>query len=264
MPSSSYLYWNASPIIFTVGPVSLRWYGFLFASGFLAGLVIVKWMYRRDGRPMADADSLFNYVALGTIFGARLGHCLFYDPAYYLGHPLEILKIWKGGLASHGALIGILFAVYLFSRKRDDQPFWWVMDRLAIPTILAGSMIRLGNLFNSEIIGKPTDAPWAMIFARVDALPRHPTQLYESVAYAAIFIILMWLYRRYGARLADGRLSGAFLVMVFGFRFLVEVTKTRQAAFGHGFPLNMGQILSIPVVMVGLWLLFRKQETQRK
>ena len=259
MQTSSYLYWNTSPIIFSVGPVALRWYGALFAAGFLAGLVIMRWMYRRDGRPMADVDTLFNWVAVGTIVGARLGHCLLYDPAYYLSHPLDILKIWQGGLASHGAMIGIITAVYLFSRKRPDQPFCWVMDRLAVPTILAGSMIRLGNLFNSEIIGKPTDVPWAVIFARVDPLPRHPAQFYESVAYAIIFVILLWLYRRYGNRLANGRLFGAFLVMVFGFRFLVEITKTRQAAFGHGFPLSMGQILSIPVVMVGIWLLTRKR-----
>jgi phosphatidylglycerol:prolipoprotein diacylglycerol transferase len=251
------MHWNADPIFFSIGPVAVRWYGLLFASGFLAGLVMVRWMFRREGRPLDDTDRLFNYMAVGTILGARLGHCLFYHPVYYLSNPVAIIKIWEGGLASHGAFIGIFTAVWLYSRKRPGQPLLWVLDRVCIPTIFAGSLIRLGNLFNSEIVGIPTQVPWAIVFERVDALPRHPTQLYESMAYAATFILLWVLYRRWAGKVPDGRLFGVFLTAVFGFRFIIEFTKTRQAAFTADLPLRMGQMLSIPLVMFGLWLLLR-------
>ncbi|MFH1982099.1 MAG: prolipoprotein diacylglyceryl transferase [Pseudomonadota bacterium] len=253
------LHWNVNPIFFSVGPVSVRWYGLLFAAGFLIGLVMIRWMFQREGRPLEDTDRLFNYMALGTIVGARLGHCLFYEPAYYLSHPIAILKIWEGGLASHGAFIGIIIAVWFYSRRRREQPLLWVLDRACVPTILAGSLIRLGNLFNSEIVGIPTDVPWAVVFERVDSLPRHPSQIYESMSYAAIFVLLWVLYRRWAGKMRDGRLFGVFLTAVFGVRFFIEITKTRQAAFGHDFPLSMGQILSIPLVALGLWLLFRKR-----
>lgn len=258
------LHWNANPICFSVGPVSVRWYGLLFASGFLIGLGMMRWMYRRAGRPVEDTDRLFNAMALGTIVGARLGHCLFYEPGYYLSHPVAIFKIWEGGLASHGAAIGILIAVWFYRRRRPDQPMLWVLDRVCIPTILAGSLIRLGNLFNSEIVGIPTNVPWAVVFERVDSLPRHPTQVYESLAYAAIFGLLWVLYRRWDDKARDGRLFGVFLTAVFGFRFLIEIIKTRQAAFGHDFPLSMGQMLSIPLVALGLWLLLRKRSAAER
>ena len=255
------LQWNANPILISMGPVAIRWYGLLFASGFLVGLVMVRWMFRREGRPLEDTDKLFNYMAVGTIIGARLGHCFFYEPSYYLSHPLAIIKIWEGGLASHGAFIGILIAVWLYARRRPEQPFLWVLDRICIPTILAGSLIRLGNLFNSEIVGIPTQVPWAIVFQRVDSLPRHPTQLYESVAYAAIFLLLWVFYRRWAGKIPDGKLFGVFLTAVFGFRFLIEWTKVRQAAFAADFPLSMGQMLSVPLVAFGLWLLLRKRDS---
>lgn len=256
--TNTMLHWNADPILISIGPVSIRWYGLLFASGFLIGLLMVRWMFRRDERPVEDVDILFNYMAVGTVVGARLGHCLFYEPAYYLSHPVAILKIWEGGLASHGAFIGIFTAIWLYSRRRADQPLYWVLDRICVPTILAGSLIRLGNLFNSEIVGVPTHVPWAVVFERVDRLPRHPTQLYESLAYMGIFWLLWALYRRWAGRAPNGRLFGVFLTAVFGFRFIIEATKTRQAAFGHDFPLSMGQMLSIPLVLFGVWLLVRR------
>jgi prolipoprotein diacylglyceryl transferase len=191
------------------------------------------------------------------VIGARLGHCLFYEPAYYLRRPLEILMIWRGGLASHGGAVGIFLALYGYSRRRPDQPYLWLLDRMAIPTALGGSFIRLGNLFNSEILGISTDVPWAFVFARIDDLPRHPAQLYESLAYLLIFGVLFAVYRKRGSHTPRGLLLGLFLVLVFGARFVIECVKVRQAAFGEALPLSMGQLLSIPAILVGVVLLVR-------
>ncbi len=257
MDTDRYIIWNVSPEILELGPVTLRWYGFLFAAGFLAGLLVMQWIFRVEGRPQKDVDRLFQYVVIGTIVGARLGHCLFYDPGYYLAHPVEILKIWEGGLASHGTSIGVFLALFLYSRNTPGQTFLWVSDRLSIATVLAGSFIRLGNLFNSEIIGKPVELPWAFVFIRVDALPRHPVQLYESIAYALVFLLLLTLYRRQGPRVPPGLLLGLFLACTFGARFFIEFAKTRQAAFGQNMILSMGQWLSVPLILLGIWLLYR-------
>lgn len=255
--ASAYIYWDVSPEIFRIGVFALRWYSLLFALGFLIGLQILTWMYNRENKPLKDLDRLFIDVLAGTIIGARLGHCLFYDPAYYLSHPLEILMIWRGGLASHGGAIGILTAMYIYSRGRKDQPYLWVLDRIVVPIALAGMLIRIGNLFNSEIIGKATTVPWAFIFARVDQVPRHPAQLYEALIYGLIFIYLLRLYKRKSPEIPHGYLLGNFLVLIFGSRFFVEFVKVRQEAYGESFPLTTGQWLSIPMVIVGLYLFWR-------
>ena len=251
------IHWHVSPEILRLGPFALRWYGLCFALAFLVGYFIVQWIYQRELRPERDLDRLLVYMIIGTLVGARLGHCFFYEPAYFLSHPLEILMFWQGGLASHGGLIGILLALCLYSRTRPEQPYGWLVDRIVIPSALGGFFIRLGNLFNSEILGIPTDVPWAFVFARIDAVPRHPAQLYESIAYAVIFAVLLIVYRKRGAQTPRGLLTGLFLVLVFGVRFLIEFVKVRQAAFGEALPLSMGQLLSVPLILVGLVLVVR-------
>lgn len=254
----SSIFWDVSPEIIKLGPFSLRWYGLLFALGFVFGYIILTKFYKLEKKPQADLEQLSIYVILGTVIGARLGHCLFYDPVYYLSNPLEMIKVWEGGLASHGAAIGILTALYLLTKKQKDKTMLWILDRLVIVVALAAVLIRLGNLFNSEIIGKATDVPWAFIFARVDDIPRHPAQLYESIFYLISFIILYFTYMKTQKKSKQGFIFGLFLVLIFGFRFFVEFVKENQSAFEQGLTLNMGQILSIPFVIAGLYFIFRK------
>ena len=248
----AFIEWSVTPEIFHLGPVSVRWYGLLFAMAFVAGYFIMTWIFKKEGRPQPDLEQLSVYMIFGTVIGARLGHCLFYNPAYYLSNPIEIFKVWEGGLASHGAAIGILIAVYLFSKKKKNYSFLWIIDRIVIVVALAGTFIRLGNLFNSEIIGKPTDVSWAFIFTAVDDLPRHPTQLYESIAYLIIFLILLFIYYKGLEKDRGGFLFGLFLVLVFTFRFFVEFLKENQSEFERGMILDMGQLLSIPFVIAGI------------
>jgi len=260
----AFIEWSISPEIFHVGPISVRWYGFLFAMAFVVGYFIMTWVFKKEGRPQADLEQLSVYMIFGTVIGARLGHCLFYNPVYYLSNPIEIFKVWEGGLASHGAAIGILVAVYLFSKKKKKYPFLWIIDRIVIVVALAGTFIRLGNLFNSEIIGKPTDISWAFIFTAIDDLPRHPTQLYESIAYLIIFLILLFIYYKGFEKNRSGLLFGLFLVLVFTFRFFVEFLKENQSGFEAGMTLNMGQLLSIPFVLIGIIFIIKSFKPQIK
>lgn len=249
--------WNADPVAVTLGPIAVHWYGLLFAAGFFVGLRLMIRMYVREGRDPAELDRLLGYVVAGVVVGARLGHCLLYDPAYYLAHPLDILKIWEGGLASHGGVAGLIVAVWLFRRYPGGPDLLWLLDRVAIPGALGGACIRLGNFMNSEIVGLPTTVPWAVVFSRVDGLPRHPVQLYEALAYAVIFGVLLWAYLR-GAGRRRGLLTGSLLAMVFAARFVLEFFKTPQAAYEQGFALTVGQWLSVPCVVLGLWLVLRR------
>ena len=252
-----YIYWNVRPEIIQFGPFVVRWYGLLFAILFAIGFVIVRWMFRLENKDERQLDSLLVYVVIGTIVGARLGHCLLYEPGYYLRHPLEILKVWEGGLASHGGALGVVVAVYWFCRRRPELPFLWLLDRIVVPTALGGSLIRLGNLFNSEILGEPTHVPWAFVFERVDMVPRHPAQLYESVSYLLVFVVLMAMYRRLKAQTPRGLLLGVFLILVFTFRFLIEFVKERQASYEANLPLSVGQLLSLPFIAAGVLLVWR-------
>jgi len=252
-----YIVWSQSPEIFTYGSFSIRWYGVLFAIGFLVGQQIMIKIYKIEGKPLADIESLMMYIVISTVVGARLGHCLFYEPEYYLAHPLDILKVWEGGLASHGATVAILFAVWLYSRKHPDQSYLWILDRLVIVIALAGALIRFGNLMNSEIIGKPTNVSWAFIFTAVDTIPRHPAQLYESLSCILLFSFLLWVYSRYTTKLPEGRIFGLFLIILFGLRFFYEFLKENQVEFEDGLALNMGQSLSIPLVIIGIFVLYR-------
>ena len=254
------IYWDVSPEIFSIGPITIRWYGLLFAMSFIVGYQIMMVIFKRENRSEHDLNDLVWYMILGTVIGARLGHCFFYNPDYYLAHPLEIIQVWKGGLASHGAAIGILTALYLFVSKKKNFSFLWIVDRIVITVALSGFFIRMGNLFNSEIIGKPTNGKWGVIFVSVDNIPRHPAQFYESVAYLLIFIFLLSLYFKLNAKFKNGLLTGLFLILIFGFRFFVEFFKEIQSMFEQSMFLNMGQLLSIPFVILGIFLLIRKDK----
>ncbi len=255
--------WNVSPEIIDFGFLKLRWYGLMFLAGFTIGLRIMRWMFKREGRDASVLDSLLMHMVTGTIIGSRLGHCLFYDPSYYFSNPLKIFAIWEGGLASHGGAIGVLIACAIFARKNPKFSFLWIMDRIAVVTVLTGSFIRIGNLMNSEILGRPTDVPWAFIFTRVDQVPRHPAQLYESLSYLIIFTISILTYRFYSKGKNTGLLFSLVTGLIFFSRFFIEFYKENQEAFEKGMILNMGQILSIPFVLVSLWLFIRAQRRKQ-
>jgi phosphatidylglycerol:prolipoprotein diacylglycerol transferase len=255
--------WNADPVMFHIGEWSVRWYGMLFALGFVAGIFIVGKMLKREGAKPELLDSLFLFVVIGTVLGARLGHVFFYDWGYYKTHPGEILKIWHGGLASHGAFVGIMPMLWWWSKKYSKRSILWAMDKVVVPTALAGVFIRTGNLINSEIYGIPTSAPWAFTFIREDNIPRHPTQIYEALAYLLIFGFLMYLYWKKDIYLREGRLFGWFMLLVFGFRFFVEFLKKEQSAFEVDMLLNMGQILSIPLALTGLFFILWKPKPRK-
>lgn len=365
MTSLQYILWNGSPEIFTI-PVSfidfnitLRWYGLLFALGFLISQQILYYIYRKEEKSEKDVDTLTVYMVIATIVGARLGHVLFYEPERYLANPVDILKVWEGGLASHGAAIAILIALYIYARnsvkkseKKNKVPVWQsylrVVDRIVILVALTGALIRLGNFFNSEIIGKPTRSEYGVVFARsvteslqddryveeidyvkvdtaasektaksypvkilvdfknenpeeelhrfmrdhiqtlqfnpyygehidqtkditykiaedgaqdkaaiveLQMIPRHPSQLYESASYLLLFFLLFWIWVKYKKNVPPGRLLGIFLIVCFGFRFLIEFLKENQVEFESDLPLNMGQLLSIPLVLAGIGIL---------
>lgn len=253
----NYIYWNVDPEIFRIGNFAVRWYGLLFAAAFYVGYMILEKVFQREKVSVELLDKMTIYTIVGTVIGARLGHCLFYDFDYYSSNPMEILKIWRGGLASHGAAIGILTSLYIFSRKYTVKSYFWFIDRIVIVVALGGAFIRLGNLMNSEIVGNPTTLPWGFVFERLgEDFARHPAQIYESLAYFATFFVLFSIYKKEGAKVAERRLLGLFLVMVFGARFILEFVKDVQVAFEEGMTLNMGQWLSIPLVLAGFFLIY--------
>jgi phosphatidylglycerol---prolipoprotein diacylglyceryl transferase len=246
------VHWNVDPEIFRIGRFAIRYYGVLWALSFYIGYLIFNRFVKKEGLPEGFLDSLTIYTAIGTVLGARLGHCLFYEPDYYLSHPLDILKIWQGGLASHGAAIGIILALFLFARKHKVS-WTYVMDRLVITVALAGFFIRLGNLMNSEIYGVETSLPWGFIFERNgEIFPKHPTQIYEALCYLIIFFALLFIYNKANSKPRTGMLFGIFLVTVFAARFFIESVKEPQVEFEKTMSLNMGQLLSIPLVLAGI------------
>ena len=252
-----YITWSVQPQIFEIGSFQLRWYGLLFAGAFIAGSYLMGKMFKHDGVPDNWLDKIFIYVLIGTVIGARLGHVFFYDWPYYSQHIGEIFQIWKGGLASHGAAIGIIVSVWLFSKYVSHKPTLWALDRVVIVVALSGLFIRTGNLFNSEIIGKPTDVPWAFIFTRVDNLPRHPVQLYEAIVYTLIFLFLHYAFYHKNADKKTGWLFGMFLILVFGARFFLEYFKVSQGGFEAKLGLfSTGQWLSIPFVLAGFYFVW--------
>jgi phosphatidylglycerol---prolipoprotein diacylglyceryl transferase len=350
-----YIFWNVKPQIFEFGGFEVRWYGFLFALGFLIGQYILISWYKKEGKSEKDVERITMYVVISTVIGARLGHCFFYEPAYYFSNPIEILKVWKGGLASHGAAAGILFGLYIYARKTPGQSYLYVLDRVVILVALGGGFIRMGNLMNSEIIGKQADLPWSIIYTyssesrikeyfpgvmeeirfrerkkvhpkvpgrvplqmkismveaadsfstriyiesqvlstietdselskylslenkasvkipgpgqalvNLNGIPRHPTQLYESISYFLIaFFLYFFIYRR-EKEMVDGKIFSWFLILLFGIRFFHEFFKENQVGFEDGISYNMGQLLSIPLVATGLYLYFFKVRPAEK
>ena len=352
----SFFIWSANPDIFIIPGLDhpVRWYGFLFALGFIISQQVVMWIYRSDGRNDKDVDQLTMYMVIATVIGARLGHCLFYNPSFYLSNPLEILKIWEGGLASHGGALGIFLALYMYSRTKSDQSYMWVLDRIAIVTLMTGSLIRMGNFMNSEIIGLPTNSGYGVVFARgaedvlmnsfigiddvnfesggeamsnepgtrpmiisikmergqdisedqavsligrdirnklirhslinphiyqdpqqalnyklykkggiqyVDihtlGVPRHPAQLYESIYCFVLFLLLLYIWYYHRNKINEGFLFGLFMFGLWTLRFIDEFFKENQESWEADIPLNMGQWLSIPLALVGLFILIR-------
>lgn len=257
----NYITWDVDPEIID-GWKTPNLYGLLFVTGLIIGYFVIKRVYKKEEIRDEHLDKLVLYMIIATIVGARLGHVLFYGPYFgpdgYFSNPLSILKVWEGGLASHGGAIAILIALYYYSKKIVHKPMLWILDRIAAPIAIAGTFIRLGNLVNSEIVGNPTDVPWAFIFVNFeDNLPRHPAQLYEALAYLLIFGVLMYLYWKRHSWKKPGMLFGIFLILLFGARFLIEFVKIGQAERDAFLPVNTGQILSIPFVLLGAYILFR-------
>ena len=262
MLNQLFVNWSVNPEIIGIGALSLRWYSVLFVSGFILGWYIFKWFFKREGVPVTLLDPLLYTLLIGTIVGARLGHCLFYQPDYYLGSWegfWEIFMPWKGGLASHGGTIALIIAMVWFARhygRKHDFDFLWILDHLAIAVCFAACFIRLGNLFNSEIYGDVTTLPWGFVFElRGETLPKHPTQLYEAFSYLILGVVLILLYKYRLPKMYRGTFIGLFFIGCFGSRFLIEFIKEPQVGFESEMALNMGQWLSIPFVLLGIGLL---------
>ena len=246
------------PSFSSIGPIEPRWYGMMFALAFISGYLIGFKLFKDAGKPQEELDRLLIYVLVATIIGARLGHVFFYEAEFYLRNIHLIPQVWTGGLASHGAAIGIIIAMYIYAKRTAGVTFMWVADRVVPGVAIGGMFIRIGNFFNSEILGMPTDLPWAVIFANVDMLPRHPSMLYESILCIIVLIALAMIYYKYDKKPPEGSLFGAFLVMLFSGRFLIEFSKETLADFLEGSLFDMGQLLSIPFVLFGAWLLWKK------
>lgn len=252
------IHWAFDPILFSAGPLTIRWYGLLFVGAFLIGQWMLGRIFAAEGVPRENAERLMIHALLGAVVGARLVHCLFYEPDYYLSHPLAILRIWEGGLASHGGALGMLLALWFAARTAQPRlPFLWLIDRVSMPAALGAVFVRVANFLNSEIVGIPTSGRWGVVFESIDALPRHPAQLYEAITYALIFAVLLAIYRRSGKRTPEGLLFGVLMALVFSARVVVEFFKTPQAAYEAGQLFTVGQYLSLPFVMLGVVMMAR-------
>lgn len=284
-----YIHWNPDLVFFHLGPLAVRWYGLCWLVGFAVAYLLVRRLYREQKIKDELFDPLFIYCFMGILLGARLGHCIFYEPDYFLTSVRGIIEMFLPirfvdgninyagnwlfqltggaaafvgyeGLASHGGTLGLMIALWLYVKK-TKLSLWRVLDNIAIATGSMACFIRLGNLMNSEIIGKVTDVPWAFIFERVDQMPRHPGQLYEAIAYAILFGILWYLHKRMPEKIGTGWYFGFCLAYIFTFRFFIEYTKEVQEAFEASLPLDMGQILSIPFVILGVWCMVRARQS---
>ena len=297
----NYITWNVDPVLFSVESLSVRWYGLFWALGFLFGYFIMRRIYRREHMPDDSMDKLLIYMLLFTVVGARLGHCLFYEPDYYLSRPLKMLAVWEGGLASHGGAIGILIGLWIYvrtynkSKKEKDQlqhiNYIWILDRIVVAVCLVGALIRLGNVMNHEIYGTPTSLPWGFVFLRgteqfcgtfdnytaceawnapcppSEWLPCHPTGLYEAFFCLVAMGLLLWMYyKRDLGHKQPGLMFGTFLVIIFGSRICIEFLKNVQVEFEKNMTFDMGQWLSVPFVVIGVamigWSFFNRKETE--
>ena len=265
------LNWNIDPEIFSVLGFPIRYYGLSWALGIAMAYVVIKRVYNKENIAPEKLDKLLTYLILGIFLGARLGHCLFYQPEYYIHNPIEIfIPITKfgdsykfvgfQGLASHGGAIGVIMAIGVYC-KNYKTSFLWVLDRIALVAPITGAFIRIGNFMNSEIYGKPTNGNWGVIFERDDLIPRHPTQLYEAFSYILIFIILIYLYKRKNHAKQNGLIFGVCLVLIFLARFIIEFFKENQVGFENEMSINMGQTLSIPFIAIGLFIIFKRKKS---
>lgn len=274
----NFITWTANPNLFD-GFVTVRWYGLMFAIGFLVGYEIVYRIFKHEGAPERWLAPLFFYVVIATIIGARLGHVFFYEWDHYSQYPGDILKIWEGGLASHGGTIGIIIAIFIFSWAVTKKSVLWTLDRLCIPIGFVGALIRFGNLMNHEIYGGPTDLPWGFCFIQninqymqgaepIFTQPCHPTQIYEAICYLVVFAVCMWLYWRRNAQERPGFILGVFLIGIFASRFFIEYVKEVQVGWEETMRstigLDQGQMLSIPFVIAGVWLIIRALRRPRE
>lgn len=275
-----YITWNPGLDAFHIGPLTFRWYSLCWLIGLALAYFVVKYLYKDQKIPSEKFDPLFIYCFLGILIGARLGHCIFYQPQDYLTSvrgfiemllPIQFISPdswdWKltgyEGLASHGGTLGLMLALWLYV-KRTKVPLWQALDNIAIATGITACFIRLGNLMNSEIIGSITDVPWAFEFVQRDGLPRHPAQLYEAIAYLLLFLFMLWLYRKQKNRVGTGFYFGLCLTWIFTFRFFVEFFKKTQVSFEDSMPLDMGQLLSIPFVIVGVYCMVKSKKVKKE
>ena len=268
MFSLLFIHWNPDVVAFHLGPFAVRWYSLCWCIGLLSVYVLMHRMFREQKLKEEQFDPMFLYCFAGILIGARLGHCLFYEPGYFLAHPLEMFLpvkfaadgSWRftgyEGLASHGGTIGLIAALWFFGRK-VGLTYLHVLDNVSIVTPITAMFIRLGNLMNSEIIGRPSDVPWAFVFERVDQLPRHPGQLYEALCYCLFFFVGWWCYRRRPALVGTGFFFGLCIFLIFLSRIFIEYTKENQVAFEDGMLFNMGQLLSVPFVLLGAYFICR-------
>lgn len=269
-----FIHWNIDPEIVKIMGISLRYYGILFIGGIVLAILLLEKMAKSLGFTQKEWDKLTLYGLLGIVLGARLGHCLFYEPGYFLAHPVEILLPIREfpdgsyhftgfqGLASHGGALGLILALALFTYQ-TKRSLWITLDLVAVVTPLSAFFIRMANLMNSEIIGKPTDVPWAFIFEKVDMLPRHPSQLYEGLSYLFIFILNIFLYKKYKNRVGSGFFFGVTIALIFVARFFIEYLKEPQEAFEESMGIYMGQLLSIPFVLIGIYLIWRSLKQKK-
>jgi phosphatidylglycerol---prolipoprotein diacylglyceryl transferase len=260
----NYIVWDLNPELFTIGPLALRYYGLLFVTGFFVGYLILRKSFRQIGKGEDDLVSLLYHMTFGAVIGARLGHILFYRPQILLTDPIDIIRIWEGGLASHGGALGVIAAIWLFKRRHREIGCIWLADHLAPAIAFTAFCVRVGNFFNSEILGIPSSVPWAIIFARVDAVPRHPAMLYEAFSYLALFVLFLLLARKMNFR--PGARIGLLLVWIFTARLVIEFFKEHQIAFESHLPLTIGQLLSLPFIVLGLLFMagvFNRQGNSR-
>ena len=273
----SFIVWDPDLVAFQLGQITVRWYGLMWIIGLALAYLVVKRLYKEQKIKDEYFDPLFIYCFFGILIGARLGHCIFYQPEDFLTSWKGIVEMvlpihfmadgsWKvvgyAGLASHGGTLGLMIALWLYVRK-TKLSIWMVLDNIAIATGITACFIRLGNLMNSEIIGKITDVPWAFIFEKVDAAPRHPGQLYEAIAYALLFFIMWALHKKMPEKISTGWYFGFCLTYIFTFRFIIEYTKEIQEAFEATLPLDMGQILSIPFIIIGVYCMIRAKKVKQ-
>ena len=258
----NYITWAPNPVIFKLGFLELRWYSLFFVGSFLIGYFIVKKIFIKEGKDAKALDDLLIYALLGAIIGARIVHCIFYEPGYYFKHPLEILYVWKGGLASHGGLLAVLLVFYLFAKKHKIS-YMWLLSIMTIPGSIVAASVRFGNFFNSEILGLPTNSNWGVIFSKIDNTPRHPVQLYEAFSYLLIGLIMYIIYKKATKEFATKLMPGLFALLLFSVRYFLEFFKTKQATYSLK-AMSVGQALSLPLILLGIfWVIWAIKTTPK-